>query len=52
MAVVQMEAMKLVHTLSVPRAGRVTGIHQAVGDIVPAGTTLIEIDVIEEKEIS
>ncbi|PJI40928.1 biotin carboxylase N-terminal domain-containing protein [Ferrovibrio sp.] len=52
MAVVQMEAMKLVHTLPAPRAGHVTGIRQAVGDIVPAGTTLIEIDVIEEKEIS
>jgi 3-methylcrotonyl-CoA carboxylase alpha subunit len=51
MAVVQMEAMKLVHTLSAPRAGNVASIRQAEGDIVPAGTTLIEIDVIEEKEI-
>ena len=51
MAVVQMEAMKLVHSLSAPRAGRVTGIRHAEGDIVPAGATLIEIEVTEEEAV-
>lgn len=51
MAVVQMEAMKLVHSLPAPRAGRVTGIRHAEGDIVPAGATLIEIEVTEEEAV-
>ncbi len=50
MALVQMEAMKLVHSLAAPSAGRVAQIRHAVGDIVPAGATLIEIDLLEEKE--
>jgi acetyl/propionyl-CoA carboxylase alpha subunit len=52
MAVVQMEAMKLVHTLAAPRTGLVTGISHAEGDIVPAGATLIEIDLNEERKVS
>lgn len=52
MAVVQMEAMKLVHTLTAPRAGVVAGIRHAEGDIVPAGATLVELDLIEEEEKS
>ncbi|WP_428249677.1 biotin carboxylase N-terminal domain-containing protein [Ferrovibrio sp.] len=50
MAVAQMEAMKLVHTLSAPQAGVVASIRHAAGDIVPAGATLIEIDLAVEEE--
>ncbi len=50
MAVAQMEAMKLVHTLAAPQAGVVASIRHAAGDIVPAGATLIEIDLAVEEE--
>lgn len=51
MAVVQMEAMKLVHSLSAPRTGLVARIRHGEGDIVPAGATLIEIEVTEEETV-
>ena len=41
--VLQMEAMKLVHTLKAAAAGRVNAIRCAVGDTVPAGAVLVEI---------
>jgi len=49
--VLQMEAMKLIHTLKAPVPGRIEQIPCTVGDIVPAGAILIEIkpDEIEEK---
>ncbi len=40
----QMEAMKLVHTLSFTRSGTVSAIHCAVGDTVASGATLVEIE--------
>jgi 3-methylcrotonyl-CoA carboxylase alpha subunit len=42
-AVLQMEAMKLVHTLKAPVAGRIQAIRCAEGETVPAGALLIEI---------
>jgi biotin carboxyl carrier protein len=42
-AVMQMEAMKLIHTLAAPAAGRVAAIHCAAGDTVPANALLVEI---------
>jgi acetyl/propionyl-CoA carboxylase alpha subunit len=44
----QMEAMKLVHTLAVAKDGIVTAVHCAVGDIVIHGTMLVEIAPHEE----
>jgi acetyl/propionyl-CoA carboxylase alpha subunit len=43
MPVLQMEAMKLVHTLKAPMTGRIRSLHCAVGDTVPAGAILVEI---------
>jgi 3-methylcrotonyl-CoA carboxylase alpha subunit len=45
----QMEAMKLVHTVTAPHSGRVAAIHCAAGDTVAAGTVLVDI-VREEEE--
>ena len=47
----QMEAMKLIHTLKAPVPGRIEQIRCTVGDIVPAGAILVEItpDEVEEK---
>ena len=42
-SLVQMEAMKLVHTLAAPRDGRIARIHCAVGDVVASGAPLIDI---------
>ncbi|TDR90420.1 biotin carboxylase N-terminal domain-containing protein [Enterovirga rhinocerotis] len=44
----QMEAMKLIHTLAFATDGTVTAIRCAVGDIVASGATLVEIDAAEE----
>ena len=38
-----MEAMKLVHTLKAPLAGRIQSIRCTEGDTVPAGAVLVEI---------
>jgi 3-methylcrotonyl-CoA carboxylase alpha subunit len=48
--VLQMEAMKLVHTLKAPMPGRIGIIRCAVGDTVPAGAILIEIAPAEVEE--
>jgi acetyl/propionyl-CoA carboxylase alpha subunit len=50
-AVLQMEAMKLIHTLRAQVTGRVGEIRCNVGDTVPAGAILIEItpDEVEER---
>lgn len=50
-AVIQMEAMKLVHTLGAPGHGIVSSIHCAVGDIVSAGAVLLTLKAAEEKEL-
>jgi 3-methylcrotonyl-CoA carboxylase alpha subunit len=50
--VLQMEAMKLIHTLKATVPGRVGSIFCAVGDTVPAGAILVEISPIEEIEES
>jgi 3-methylcrotonyl-CoA carboxylase alpha subunit/geranyl-CoA carboxylase alpha subunit len=42
-AVMQMEAMKLIHTLAAPVSGRVVAIHCNAGDTVPASALLVEI---------
>jgi 3-methylcrotonyl-CoA carboxylase alpha subunit len=42
-AVLQMEAMKLIHTLAAPVSGRVAAIHCNAGDTVPAAAVLVEI---------
>jgi acetyl/propionyl-CoA carboxylase alpha subunit len=49
--VLQMEAMKLIHTLKAPVPGRVENIRCSVGDTVPAGAILVEISPskVEEK---
>jgi 3-methylcrotonyl-CoA carboxylase alpha subunit len=49
--VLQMEAMKLIHTLKAPADGRIKSIMCAIGDTVPAGTILVEIapEQLEEK---
>jgi acetyl/propionyl-CoA carboxylase alpha subunit len=49
--VLQMEAMKLVHTLKAPLAGRIQSIRCTEGDTVPAGAVLVEIspEAAEEK---
>jgi len=48
---VQMEAMKLVHTLKAPVAGRVAQILCTAGDTVAAGAILIEISPSEVEEV-
>ena len=48
--VLQMEAMKLIHTLKASAPGRIAAIRCAVGDTVPAGTVLVEIAPIEMEE--
>jgi acetyl/propionyl-CoA carboxylase alpha subunit len=50
--VLQMEAMKLIHTLRAPLSGRVGQIRCNVGDTVPAGAVLIEITPSEVEEKS
>ena len=49
--VLQMEAMKLIHTLKAPVDGRIQSIRCAEGDTVPAGAVLIELspDAAEEE---
>jgi 3-methylcrotonyl-CoA carboxylase alpha subunit len=42
--VLQMEAMKLIHTLNAPVDGRVSAIRCKVGETVPADALLVEID--------
>jgi len=48
--VVQMEAMKLIHTLSAPVDGRIGAIRCAAGDTVPADAVLVEIVPNETEE--
>jgi acetyl/propionyl-CoA carboxylase alpha subunit len=48
--VLQMEAMKLIHTLKAPVSGRITSIHCKQGETVPAGAVLVEISPEDEKE--
>lgn len=43
--ILQMEAMKLVHSLRAGRSGRVSSIHCKEGDTVPIGKSLIEIEI-------
>ena len=50
-AVLQMEAMKLIHTLAAPVSGRVAAIHCNAGDTVPAGAVLVEISAPDEEEV-
>jgi biotin carboxyl carrier protein len=50
--VLQMEAMKLIHTLRAEVAGHVGQIRCNVGDTVPAGAILIEITPSEVEEKS
>jgi acetyl/propionyl-CoA carboxylase alpha subunit len=50
MPVLQMEAMKLIHTLKAPVHGRVEQIRCAEGDTVPAGAILVEIAPAEIEE--
>jgi 3-methylcrotonyl-CoA carboxylase alpha subunit len=50
-AVLQMEAMKLIHSLTAPVAGRIAAIHCNAGDTVPAGAVLVEITSDEIAEI-
>ena len=50
-AILQMEAMKLIHTLAAPVSGRVAAIHCSAGDTVPAGAVLVEIAPPDEEEI-
>ena len=50
--VLQMEAMKLIHTLKAQVSGRVGQIRCNVGDTVPAGAILIEITPSEVEEKS
>jgi 3-methylcrotonyl-CoA carboxylase alpha subunit len=50
-AVLQMEAMKLIHTLTAPVSGRVAAIHCNAGDTVPAGAVLVEISSADEEEV-
>jgi biotin carboxyl carrier protein len=49
-AILQMEAMKLIHTLRASASGTVKAVHCASGQTVPAGAVLVEIDVTDEKE--
>ncbi len=50
--VLQMEAMKLIHTLSAPAAGRIAAIRCDVGDTVPAGRLLVEITPADTEEVT
>jgi acetyl/propionyl-CoA carboxylase alpha subunit len=50
--VLQMEAMKLIHTLKAPVQGRIEQIRCTVGDTVPAGAVLVEISPSEVEEKS
>jgi acetyl/propionyl-CoA carboxylase alpha subunit len=49
--VLQMEAMKLIHTLSAPAAGAIAAIRCVVGATVPAGTLLVEITLDDTEEV-
>jgi 3-methylcrotonyl-CoA carboxylase alpha subunit len=49
-AVLQMEAMKLIHTLAAPVSGRVAAIHCNAGDTVPAAAVLVEIVSVDAEE--
>jgi 3-methylcrotonyl-CoA carboxylase alpha subunit/geranyl-CoA carboxylase alpha subunit len=48
--VLQMEAMKLIHTLKAPVPGRIEQINFTEGDTVPAGAVLVEIAPAEIEE--
>ena len=48
--VLQMEAMKLIHTLKATAPGRIEAIRCAVGDTVPAGAVLVEIAPVEMED--
>jgi acetyl/propionyl-CoA carboxylase alpha subunit len=48
--ILQMEAMKLIHTLRAITAGRIEAIRCAVGDTVPAGAVLVEIVPVEMED--
>jgi 3-methylcrotonyl-CoA carboxylase alpha subunit len=50
-SVLQMEAMKLIHTLTAPVSGRVAAIHCNAGDTVPAGAVLVEITSADVEEV-
>jgi 3-methylcrotonyl-CoA carboxylase alpha subunit len=50
--VLQMEAMKLIHTLNAPVQGRVTAIRCKVGETVPADALLVEIEPVAMSEAS
>jgi 3-methylcrotonyl-CoA carboxylase alpha subunit len=47
---VQMEAMKMVHTLSAPAAGRVSELRCRVGDAVRGGDVLVIMEAMESEE--
>ncbi len=51
-AVMQMEAMKLVHTLTAQMDGVVAAIHVAAGATVALGATLLEIMPDEQREVA
>jgi 3-methylcrotonyl-CoA carboxylase alpha subunit len=48
--VLQMQAMKLIHTLKAPGPGRVGTINCTRGDTVPAGSIPVEITPAEVEE--
>jgi 3-methylcrotonyl-CoA carboxylase alpha subunit len=48
--VLQMEAMKLIHTLKAPVSGHIKSIHCKQGDTVPAGALLVEISPEDAEE--
>jgi acetyl/propionyl-CoA carboxylase alpha subunit len=48
-SLMQIEAMKLIHTLAAPRSGVIARIHCAVGDTVGAGAPVIDIDPQKEE---
>ena len=50
--ILQMEAMKLIHTLKATAPGRIEAIRCAVGDTVPAGAVLVEIAPVEMEDCS
>jgi len=43
-----LEAMKMEHIHAAPRAGTVKAVHAAVGDQVPAGRIVVEIEADKE----
>ena len=49
-SLVQMEAMKMVHTLSAPAAGRVAELRCRAGDAVRGGDVLVVMEAMETKE--